>query len=156
MARGFEPTDAERGAVAGLAAYGAAQDQICFELFAQRSNWAPARTSGPGVVKPISEDTLQRKFKAELAHGLGQANARVAKSLYDRAVNLKHPQGAISAMFWMKTRAGWKETQKIEHGGKVAWELPLDDATPEELAALERLLARQAAKLAPANDAAAA
>lgn len=157
MARGFQPTDAEREIVRGLVAYGADQEAICHELFAGRAKLAPDRASGPGVTKPISVDTLERKFRAELDHGLAQANARVAESVFKRATNLKHPQGAISAMFWLKTRAGWKETTKVEHGGKVAWELDLEGLSLEEIEVLERVLAKQAAKHAPpaANDVAA-
>ncbi len=155
----FEPTDAEREIVRGLAAYGAGLAAIRFELFVARDKLAPERLKGPGADRPLSEKTLARVFRPELERGLESANARVGESLFKRAINLKHPQGAICAMFWMKTRAGWIEKPtKVEHSGRVTWELDLEGATLEEVQVIERVVARQAAKLgaaAPANDVAA-
>lgn len=159
MAR-FEPTDAERAFVRGLTAYGARQELICHEMFLERLKLAPGRMHGIGADRPLSERSLARYFKREIAIGAEAANARVAQAVYERAIDKKHPQGAISAFFWLKTRAGWSERPlKIEHGGKVSWELDLEGTTAEELEVLERVLARQAARLTPpvvANDADAA
>src|SRR5215469_8933498 len=93
MARpAFEPTNPEREIVRGLTAYGATQEQIAVELWTGRAKLAPGRTSGPGFDKPLTDKTLRRAFKNELAHGLAQANSRVAEALFKRAIDLKHPQ----------------------------------------------------------------
>jgi hypothetical protein len=61
----------------------------------------------------ISADTLTKYYRQELDDGRIDANAQVGKSLYEQAKN-----GNTTAMiFWLKTRAGWKETQVQEHTG---------------------------------------
>lgn len=72
----------------------------------------------------ISTDTLTKYYRQELADGRVDANAQVAKSLYEQAKN-----GNTTAMiFWLKTRAGWKETSVTELSGndggaiKVVWQ----------------------------------
>lgn len=54
----------------------------------------------------ISEDTLERYYRDELAHGLADATSRIAGTLYQKALS-----GDTTAMiFWLKTRGGWRET----------------------------------------------
>lgn len=61
----------------------------------------------------ISENTLTKYYRRELDDGRIDANAAIAKSLYDQAKS-----GNTSAqIFWLKTRAGWKETQVNEVTG---------------------------------------
>ena len=61
----------------------------------------------------ISADTLVKYYKQELDDGRVDANAQIGKSLYEQA-----KAGNTAAMiFWLKTRAGWKETQVQEHTG---------------------------------------
>lgn len=61
----------------------------------------------------ISADTLVKYYKKELADGRIDANAQVAKGLFDQA-----KQGnTAAAIFWLKTRAGWKETNINEISG---------------------------------------
>ena len=58
----------------------------------------------------ISADTLVKYYKTELDDGRIDANATIAQSLFEQAKN-----GNTSAqMFWLKTRAGWKERQVNE------------------------------------------
>ena len=45
----------------------------------------------------------------ELAHGHTKANARVAENLYRKATG-EGREAVTAAIFWLKTRAGWKET----------------------------------------------
>lgn len=64
-------------------------------------------------VLSISDDTLVKHYKKELKLGRIQANAVVAGTLYEKAKN-----GDTSSMiFWLKSRAQWKETQKHEVNG---------------------------------------
>jgi len=61
----------------------------------------------------ISADTLVKYYKQELDDGRVDSNAQIGKSLYEQA-----KAGNTAAMiFWLKTRAGWKETQVQEHTG---------------------------------------
>ena len=61
----------------------------------------------------ISDETLVKHYKKELKLGRIEANAAVAGTLFEKAKN-----GDTSSMiFWLKSRAQWKETQKHEHAG---------------------------------------
>jgi len=62
----------------------------------------------------ISQDTLERKYKEELSTAALHKNVNVARNLYNMATNPEHKSSAQSAMFWMKTRAGWRETNRLE------------------------------------------
>jgi transposase len=89
-----QPTEHSRVQVKTLAAVGIRHEDIASKL-------------------GISADTLTKYYKQELDDGRIDANAQVGKSLYEQAKN-----GNITAMiFWLKTRAGWKETQVQEHTG---------------------------------------
>lgn len=90
----YKPTDQNRLQVKTLAAVGIRHEDIAAKL-------------------GISVDTLTRYYRQELDDGRVDANAVVAKSLYEQA-----RAGNTSAMiFWLKTRAGWKETMVNEHTG---------------------------------------
>ena len=65
----------------------------------------------------ICQKTLRLHYRGELDAGVAQANAKVAEGLYKKALG-DGPQSASAAMFWLKTRAGWKETVVNEHTGK--------------------------------------
>lgn len=61
----------------------------------------------------ISSDTLVRKYKKELDEGRVDANAAVAQTLFQQAKS----GNITAAIFWLKTRAQWKENHVIEHSG---------------------------------------
>lgn len=56
----------------------------------------------------ISESTLRKYYADDLEIGYIQTNAKVAESLYRQATNEEKPNVAAT-IFWLKTRAGWKE-----------------------------------------------
>lgn len=98
MAQGKEhiPTDETRKLARTLSAVG-----ITYEDIAAKIN--------------ISSDTLVKYYKQELDDGRVDANATVAKGLFEQAKN-----GNVAAsIFWLKTRAGWKETQVHEVTAKA-------------------------------------
>ena len=66
----------------------------------------------------ICEKTLRLHYRGELDAGVAQANAKVAEGLYKKALS-DGPQAASAAMFWLKTRAGWKETTTHEVFGEM-------------------------------------
>jgi hypothetical protein len=57
--------------------------------------------------------TLKREYPSELANGHVKANAKVAESLYRKAVG-EGRESVTAAIFWLKTRAGWRETSNHE------------------------------------------
>jgi len=63
----------------------------------------------------ISHDTLTKYYRPELDRGRIDANAIIAGTLFKQA----QEGNTSAAIFWLKTRAQWKETQKHEHGGDL-------------------------------------
>src|SRR3712207_5833975 len=84
-----QPTEATRKQVKALAAYGVPQDEI-------------------GKVIGISKPTLEKHYREELDRAAIEANARVAESLFRKATS-EGAQAVTAAIFWLKTRAQWKE-----------------------------------------------
>ena len=92
-----EPTDEQRHIVEVLVAGGTPKTTI-------------AKALGIGM------KTLQRHYTEELNSGLESANAKVVRRLF-RLIE----QGSTPAtIFWLKTRAGWKEGQTVEIEQKQA------------------------------------
>jgi len=59
----------------------------------------------------IDAKTLRKHYRAELDQSTAKANATIGGALFNKAKD-----GDTAAMiFWMKTRAGWKEKQEIDH-----------------------------------------
>jgi hypothetical protein len=74
------------------------------------------------TVLSISADTLTKYYKEELDKGRIEANASVAETLFKQA-----KEGNTTAMiFWLKSRAKWKETSQHEISGNP-------DGTPVEV-----------------------
>lgn len=95
----WNPSPQDRKQVKALAAYGVPQADIARVL-------------------DVDAKTLRKHCRDELDNGATEANAKVAESLYRKA--LGDGQGAVTAaIFWAKTRMGWRETpQAMELSGK--------------------------------------
>jgi len=121
----FNPTDEQRMQVRIMCACGFPQEQIC------------ERVIDPRTGKKISDKTLRKAFRAELDAGTEAANAIVAQSLFKKATG-NGPQSVTAAIFWLKSRAGWKTTEGMELTGKDGAPLPgvpaLSEAQFEKLA----------------------
>lgn len=89
-----EPTDETREKVLDWSKCGTRQDQMASEL-------------------KISKDTLRKHYRSELDTGMVMANAAVARNLFEIATS-KEKGAVTAAIFWLKTRAGWKETMALE------------------------------------------
>ncbi len=63
----------------------------------------------------IDPKTLRRHYRRELDTGHIKANTRVAEFLFRKATTDGH-QCVTAAIFWLKTRARWKETMVNEIG----------------------------------------
>ena len=88
------PTDESRKLVRTLAAVGIRHEDIASKL-------------------EINTDTLTKHYRKDLDEGRIDANAAIGKTLYEQARN----GNTGAAIFWLKTRAGWKETQVTEMTG---------------------------------------
>ena len=96
----------------------------------------------------INTDTLNewkkrhKTFSVSIKEGKEDADSKVAKSLYHRALGFAHedtdikmyegkiietkiikqyPPDATSAIFWLKNRQpkGWRDKQEVEHSGQI-------------------------------------
>ena len=87
-----EPTKATRDTVSLHALVGTPQETIA-------------------AVLGIDAKTLRKYYRDELDLALAKANATIGGSLFNKA-----KAGDTSAMmFWLKTRAGFRERQEIDH-----------------------------------------
>ena len=65
----------------------------------------------------IDAGTLRRHYREELDHGHTEATVKVAENLFRNATG-DGPQSVTAAIFWLETRARWKETSVHGHVGK--------------------------------------
>ena len=65
----------------------------------------------------IDPKTLRRHYREELSQGHTKANAKVAENLFRKATG-DGSESVTAAIFWLKTRARWKETtvSEVTHG----------------------------------------
>lgn len=91
-----KPTDKDRQQVTFMAGIGLTHDQI-------------AKIIG------ISDETLRKYYEEELDTGLSKVNFKVAQNLFSIATS-REPGSVAAAIFWMKTRAGWREVKDINIG----------------------------------------
>jgi hypothetical protein len=122
------PTDEMRAQVYALSSFGVKQDDI-------------------GGFLGISDDTLRKWYADELARASVERNAEVAAFLFRSASGSTIQEGASysdclkAAMFWMKTRAGWRERQEINHVSEDASMTP--KGLPDDLkSALDAIAAK--------------
>jgi hypothetical protein len=66
----------------------------------------------------IDPKTLRKHYRKELDHSVAKANAAIGGALFSKAKS----GDTASMIFWLKTRAGWKETLVHEgaNGGPIA------------------------------------
>ena len=98
------PTAEQRTMVAALVACGVRQEMIC------------TRIINPQTGLPITRQTLRKAFSNELKNGVEDANAMVAASLFKKATG-DGKQSVAAAIFWLKTRARWVDSVRLEHTG---------------------------------------
>jgi hypothetical protein len=93
-----QPDAAGRRQVEAMAAYGVPETDIARVL-------------------AIDPKTLRKHYRDELDTGQIKANSKVAESLYRKALS-DGAQSVTAAIFWLKTRAGWKEPAVQEGDGE--------------------------------------
>ena len=91
----FEPTEDQRRTVRALSGYGLPQGAIAIHI-------------------GVDAKTLRKHFRDELDRGSVEATAKVAQTLFQLATVEKN---VACVIFWMKARAGWRETVRQENTG---------------------------------------
>jgi hypothetical protein len=88
-----------------------------------------------GIVLGISDVILAKHYRLELYRGMAGANAKVAECLFRMATN-PTPSGptVTAAIFWAKTRMGWREVQHIAQ--TVTTTKRAEEFSDDELAAI--------------------
>ena len=111
--RAHRPDPALRRQVEAMAAYGIPEIDI-------------SRVVG------VDPKTLRKHYREELDLGETKANAQVAGFLFNAARN-----GNVTAqIFWLKTRAKWRETPlELRHSGSIG-RRDLSELTDEDLMAI--------------------
>lgn len=99
------PTDKTRAQVEALAAFGIQQPHIA-EMIGVHPN------------------TLAKHYGRELEIGLSRANAKVASRLFHWATSADVDGKAqiTAAIFWLKTRAGYREQMDVNASAKISFE----------------------------------
>src|SRR6266480_4101093 len=115
--RAHRPDPSQRRQVEAMAAYGIPEGDI-------------------SVVVGIEPKTLRKHYREELDLGETKANAQVAGFLFNSAKS-----GNVTAqIFWLKTRARWRETPlELKHSGTVGTR-DLSQLTDDELTSMIRRL----------------
>jgi hypothetical protein len=108
----------------------------------------------------INRDTLAKYYREELDTALEKTNLRVKQNLYNIAIDPTHKQSVTAAIFWLKTRARWRETDRLEltgpNGGPIEQSISQSPAvdvrnlSPEQRDQLRDIL--KAAVSFPKND----
>ena len=113
--RAHKPDPAQRRQVEAMAAYGIPEIDIA-------------------AVLGVDPKTLRKHYREELDLGETKANAQVAGFLFNAARN-----GNVTAqIFWLKTRARWRETPtELRHSGSIGRK-EMCEYTDEELMAIIR------------------
>jgi hypothetical protein len=88
--RAHRPDATSRRQVEAMAGYGVPEDAIARVL-------------------AIDPKTLRKHYRDELDTGQIKATAKVAESLFRKATTDGN-QSVTAAIFWLKTRGGWRET----------------------------------------------
>ena len=110
----FHPTDEQRRQVEAMVGFGIREGDIVRLIV------------NPETDRPIDEKTLRLHFRTEIDRGQVKANTAIAQSIYRAATG----GNMTAAIFWAKTRMGWKETNvtEIELSGLEAMLEKLDKA----------------------------
>jgi len=132
--RAHVPQPQDRRQVEAMAGYGIPENDIA-------------------CVLEIDAKTLRRHYRSELDKGHIKATAKVAENLYRKATG-EGREAVIAAIFWLKTRAGWKETSLHEVSGKDGAPIVGEHDPCEVAKAIYRVLAK--AQMTQASDAAGA
>lgn len=117
-----KPTAETMAQVEALSGYGVRHDEIALYL-------------------DIDPKTLRKHYRAQLDKGTVKANVGVARSLHKQATE----GNVTAAIFWLKSRAGWREKQEVELTGPGGGPIQTLDTSNLSDAALQELMRARAA-----------
>lgn len=119
VAQKYRPTPEDRQKVEQMAAFGLTHEQI-------------------GSIMGISKKTVENHYPVELAQGVAKATVVVAQSLVRIATQGKGMPAVSAAIFFLKTRARWREVDRLEVTGADGEPLRLGVvAIPPKAASIE-------------------
>ena len=130
-----ERSEETAAVVNALSAYGVSHDEIALYV-------------------KMSKPTLYKYYQEELALGKIKANTRIAETLY----NMAKEGDRTACIFWLKTRAGWRETSRMELANAegnafvVNSDYDLSKLTKEELLKLREILITAGSKSEDTDD----
>ena len=107
----YEPTEEQRRTVRAMSGFGIPQADIATLL-------------------ELDPKTLRKHFRRELDRGSIEATAKVAQTLFQMATS---GENTAAAIFWMKSRAGWREKHEVVLSTKPSEEMS-DVELEEEIA----------------------
>jgi len=119
MTKRHEPTDILRQTVSLHAAVGTPQSDIARLL-------------------EVDEKTLRKHYRNELDLGAIKANAKGGGALYNKAI----AGDTTAAIWWSKTRMGWKDESRVTMAGDADNPLKVEGLTPDVASALNDLAAK--------------
>jgi hypothetical protein len=90
----YVPTEEQRKMVEAMTSFGVTQIEVC-------------------TVLGIDKKTLNKYYREELDRAHIKANAKVAANLFRQATKDDF-RSTTAAIFWAKTRMGWKEPVHVE------------------------------------------
>jgi hypothetical protein len=127
-----KPDEASRRQVEALAGYGVREDEI-------------------GEFIGVDPKTLRKHYRQELRQGHTKANAKVAENLYRRATG-EGREAVTAAIFWLKTRAGWRETLAHEVSGPEGAPIEVEECSTRDLAKAVLMVLGRAVREEPAGS----
>jgi len=137
----FEPTPDQRSQVKLMKAVGIPEDRVCQTI------------TNPRTGKPVAPMTLARAFAPELASGATEVHALVGNFILCAILGKKPALGdpikseqvrMTAAIFYAKTKMGWKETVVNEPANKDDKPVLVDDARQRLIDEVDRIRARKA------------
>ena len=139
----FEPTQDQRSQVKLMKALGIPEERICKTV------------TNPRTSKPVAPMTLARAFAPELASGATEFHARVGNFILCAILGKKPALGdaikseqvrMTAAIFYAKTKMGWKETVVNEPANRDDKPFRVDDARQRLIDEVDRIRARKEQK----------
>jgi len=139
----FEPTPDQRSRVKLMKALGIPEDRICTTI------------TNPRTGKPVAPMTLARAFAAELESGATEVHTLVGNFIICAILGKKPALGdaikseqvrMTAAIFYAKTKMGWKETVVNEQANKDGKPFLVDDARQRLIDEVDRIRARKERK----------
>lgn len=104
------PTEADRNKVRIMASMGMPQKQIA-------------------QVMGFSHVTLLKHYRGDLDNGAAVINHAIVANLARQALKNDF-RAAPAAMFWAKTRLGWRDVSNVEHSGPNGGAIQIISALP--------------------------